>query len=460
MARQRGGNGRGMEENTMAILDTSGFNRDSRHRNDDRLAFLEAVRSASLVPEDAVAPTKTMFGAIFQILKDESTLELVVASYQLLNELDKRFPRVHHPMIEKSDSYSPAHCNTLVVDEEAWSPFNYGLDSEKVESSTDSGLSINPLEFHSLVQDLGEVFEEKPEASEIKTLRSMLLFQYLVNVLERDFLLRNSAYKENMNWNLVRESLLNMLLGSRKVVYKNFVKDCLSSMCSMYHEMNNTQSMTTTNSSAAVAMALPEAKHCACVSLKKLLFLIIELDSSRNKADSQGLTTRSDGVRTPVSEIILDEITYNSDTLSFLQIFDEPGQKLKLILQYFQKYIPKTSARNKKSNGLGNPATFESILKCFSNANSTRSIMKKISGEAAQFLLGHAFQAYLSMSVRRSEECSTDSKEDVDNSSLPEICQKIVTAFTWIKRENKVTGISHFGKEALFTAATILSSSS
>lgn len=30
-----------------------------------------------------------MFGAIFQILKDENTLELVVASYQLLNELDK-----------------------------------------------------------------------------------------------------------------------------------------------------------------------------------------------------------------------------------------------------------------------------------------------------------------------------------------------------------------------------------
>ncbi|KAF3642690.1 hypothetical protein FXO38_20969 [Capsicum annuum] len=57
-----GGGGRrnngGIEENTMAILDTSGFNRDSHHRHDDSLAFLEAVRSASLLPDNGVPPTK------------------------------------------------------------------------------------------------------------------------------------------------------------------------------------------------------------------------------------------------------------------------------------------------------------------------------------------------------------------------------------------------------------------
>lgn len=86
---------RGIEENTLAILDSSGFNtnnnKDTQHLNDDRkdilddffdfmnwvsvvliwgfvfsvfgvillgLAFLEAVRSASIVPENGTAPTK------------------------------------------------------------------------------------------------------------------------------------------------------------------------------------------------------------------------------------------------------------------------------------------------------------------------------------------------------------------------------------------------------------------
>nr|GLL45832.1 uncharacterized protein LOC109171257 isoform X1 [Ipomoea trifida] len=444
--------GRGIEENTMAILDTSGFNRDSHHRNDDRLAFLEAVRSASLVPDDGIAPTKTMLGAIFQILKDESTLELVVASYQLLKELDKRFPRVYLPEIEKSESSSPTE---LVVVEEAWSPFSFGLDSEKEESNKDSGRSIKPLGFHYLVQDLGEVVKEgKPKGTEIKTLRNMLLLQYLVNVLERDTLPRIHSYKENMNWNLIRESLLNMLLGSRKIIYKSLIKDCLSSMCYMYHEMSQTENLSmelSANCNTAVVMALPEVKSCACVSLKKLLLLIIELDSARNSADLQGLTNRADGVRTPVSEIILDEITYNSDILSsFFQIFDEPKQKLKLIVQYLQKYIPKSSVRTRRSNGSANDATFESILKCFSNANSTKSIIKKISGDVAQLLLGHAFQAYLSM-------CDTDSEEGVKRCYLPEVCQNIITAFTCIKREDKQTELSVFSKETLFTAATILS---
>nr|GMD83246.1 negative regulator of systemic acquired resistance SNI1 isoform X2 [Ipomoea batatas] len=282
-------------------------------------------------------------------------------------------------------------------------------------------------------------------------MRNMLLLQYLVNVLERDTLPRIHSYKENMNWNLIRESLLNMLLGSRKIIYKSLIKDCLSAMCYMYHEMSQTQNLSmelSANCNTAVVMALPEVKRCACVALKKLLLLcsltmaysanqIIELDSARNSADLQGLTSRADGVRTPVSEIILDEITYNSDILSsFFQIFDEPKQKLKLIVQYLQKYIPKSSVRTRRSNGSANNATFDSILKCFSNANSTKSIIKKISGDVAQLLLGHAFQvivlssAYLSM-------CDADFEEGVKRCSLPEVCQNIITAFTCIKREDK-----------------------
>ncbi|KAL6992447.1 isoform X1, partial [Sarracenia purpurea var. burkii] len=47
----------GIEVNTMAILDASGYIKGSQDLSDDRIAFLEAVRFASLVPDNGIAPT-------------------------------------------------------------------------------------------------------------------------------------------------------------------------------------------------------------------------------------------------------------------------------------------------------------------------------------------------------------------------------------------------------------------
>lgn len=46
-----------IEENTMAIIDAAGA-KDTQDTNDDRMAFLEAVRASSIVPESGTAPTK------------------------------------------------------------------------------------------------------------------------------------------------------------------------------------------------------------------------------------------------------------------------------------------------------------------------------------------------------------------------------------------------------------------
>jgi len=46
----------GIEENAMAILDSSGI-KDSRDLHDDRAAFLEAVRSACLAADNPSAPS-------------------------------------------------------------------------------------------------------------------------------------------------------------------------------------------------------------------------------------------------------------------------------------------------------------------------------------------------------------------------------------------------------------------
>ncbi|KAF5944348.1 hypothetical protein HYC85_018425 [Camellia sinensis] len=416
---------RGIEVNTMAILDASGFVKATQDLSDDRITFLEAVRSASLVPDNGIAPTYKMFEAIFQILKEENSLELIMSSYQLLNELDKRYPRVYTSKVELSKLPSPSNAPELVVVEEAWSPFMFASDSERDGANKNSGESFDSTSFHLLIQDLVKVVvQTKSEELETKSLRNMLLLQYLTSVLEGDFVPRYSICKDIMNWNLLRESLLNMLLGSRRISYKGLIKDCVSIMCEMSHvhtEIShdirlpeNSAVEQLEDCDAAVAISFPEVKKCTCIALQKLL----------------------------------------------LMVFNEPKWKLELIIQYFQKYIAKPSTRTRQSSDPIDDATYDGILKSFSNSNCAKNIIKKISAEVAQLLLAHAFQAYLSLSSQHSAESICQSKEDVRESSLVEICKNIISAFTNLRRIDENMEILPSGKEALFTAATILSTKS
>ncbi|PWA56635.1 negative regulator of systemic acquired resistance (SNI1) [Artemisia annua] len=467
--RRRGGDG-GMEENTMAILDTSCFSKSTQHVADDRLAFLEAVRSGFLVPENAAAPTNEMYKAIFQILKDENSLDLIMSSYQLLLELDKRFPRVYFSVAEKSESSSSLLHDELVVVEEAWSPYSLGTDvssSAKQQDHNKTSGSFDATAFHLLIEDLAKVPDDvTTEETGLKRLRNMLLFQYLVNVLEGDFIPRNKSFKENSKWTTLRDSLLSMILVSRKINFKGLIKECLSTLCELSqfsidssHDVRPPESGSTEVTErchAALAIALPEVVKRTCDSVQKLLSMIIELDSSKMAADMDGLTTRADGTRTPATEIILEELTYDKDILfPFFQALDKPKLKLDMIVQYFQKYIPKTSVRTRRSNGCEIDSTFGGMLKCFSDGNSTKSIIKKITNEAAQLLLAHAFQAYILLPSQQ----STESNKGIVDNSLPEICNNMVSAFACLKKTDSHTGILPFGKEALLTAAIMLSKS-
>lgn len=50
------------------------------------------------------------------------------------------------------------------------------------------------------------------------------------------------------------------------------------------------------------------------------------------------------------------------------------------------------SVRTRRTSEPIDDATFDGVLKCFSNINSVKSITKKISIEVAQLLLAHGFQ--------------------------------------------------------------------
>ncbi|KAK3207037.1 hypothetical protein Dsin_021083 [Dipteronia sinensis] len=454
----------GIEENILAILESTEA-KDTRDTNDDRIAFIEAVRAASFIPENGTAPTYKMHEAVFHILRVGKSLELIMSSYQLLIELNKHFPRVHVSKSSSTDSHE------LIIFNEDWSPFVLSSETVCSERQAAGGNSIGPLDYSGftlLIQELYEVVNGTNfQAIDTKYLRNMLLLQYLVNVLEGDLLPRKIVYEETSNWNLLRESLLNMLLGSRRINYKVLMKDCLSCFSGLYQVhagINNdhgcSENYVTKPSEdcyPALAFALLDAEKSTCVAIQKLLTMIMELDTSKKNADMLGHTTRADGVRTPLMEIIVDALNYERDIVSpFLQVFSEPKWKLEIIVQYFSKYI--TKVRTRRSNGPIDDATFDGILKYFSKSINLKNFLKKISTDIVQLLLAHAFQAHLSISSQYIEG-DVDSKENVGNSSLVQICKDIICTFKSLSAIDENIEILPMAKEALFAAATILAMS-
>ncbi|KAL1222919.1 Negative regulator of systemic acquired resistance SNI1 [Cardamine amara subsp. amara] len=408
----------GLEANTLAMLDSIGA-KDNRDANEDRLQYLEAVRAASLVPENGIPPTNKMYQAIFRILRFGRTLELITSSFQLLIQLHERFPWVYI-----SDS-----ADHLEIVDEAWSPFNFGSDVDFDEKET----SVRSLFFQQLIQNMNKGGNESDE-SDLKILGNMLLFKYLVHVLKLDFTPRNQVYEETMNWSLLKESSLNQLLASRRVNFKLLMKDCVSTMCAPFD-------------AGEKSISLVELHKGMLSAMNELLVMIMELDASKKKADLEGITNRGDGVRTPAMEIILDELTYDGYLLSnFLKVFDDPKWKLEVVLQYLTKYLPKPSVRTRRSNvpQAEDSNTLNGILKTISNGTNAKNITKKIGSYIVQLLIGHAFLARLTF-INPNE-----------GDSITEICNSIISAFTSLKRVDQKIDILPFGKEVLFTAEMVL----
>ncbi|KAK2642054.1 hypothetical protein Ddye_023817 [Dipteronia dyeriana] len=455
----------GIEENILAILESTEA-KDTRDTNDDRIAFIEAVRAASFIPENRTAPTYKMHEVVFHNLMVGKSLELIMSSYQLLIELNKHFPRMHVSKSSSTDSHE------LIIFNEDWLPFVPSSEIVCSERQAAGGNSIGPLDYSGFTLLIQELLDEAVngrnfQAIDTKYLRNMLLLQYLVNVLEGDFLPRKIVYEETSNWNLLRESLLNMLLGSRRINYKVLMKDCLSilsGLCQVLAGINkdhecseNSVTKPSEDCYPALAFALLDAEKSTGVAIQKLLTMILELDTSKKNADMLGHTTRADGVRTPLMEIIVDALNYERDIASpFLQVFSEPKWKLEIIVQYFSKYI--TKVRTRRSNGPIDDATFDGILKYFSNSINLKNFLKKISTEIVQLLLAHAFQAHLSISSQYIEG-DVDSKENVGNSSLVQICKDIICTFKSLSAIEENIEILPIAKEALFAAATILAMS-
>ncbi|OWM91159.1 hypothetical protein CDL15_Pgr000102 [Punica granatum] len=442
--RRGGAVGVGIEENILAIFDDS---HDSQYSHDDSAFTISLFLCACffLLARKNQYFARKMFETIFQIFRTEKSLELIMASFQLLNELEQSFPRVYSDAGAASKASSTSQPE-LVVDEEAWSPFTLTADSERATSKGSSAKTIGPSAFHRIIQDLAaELNDTSVQPSDIRSLRNMLLFQYLVTVLEGEFLARMSIYKETMQWTIIRESTLNILLGSRRINYKGLLKDCLSVICGLHKILAGcgdglkfseaSTEKSSKDSRTSLAIALPEVEEGTCTVMQKLMIMIMELDILKKQADIKCFTTRADGVRTPLLETILDEVTYDAGNLStVLQVFNHPKWKLELVLQYFSKYIVKPTVRTRRRlSDSAEDATFHGTLRSLGNMNSVRSVVKKISAEAVQLLLAHGFQAHLALSSKHYQyDDISDSK--AKDSSLREISEEMISAFNNLRK--------------------------
>lgn len=444
----------------MAILDSN--------RLDDKLTFMEAIRSACLNSDLPTPPSRKLRDAIFRILTGSNSLELAMASYQLLIDLDKHYPRIYFRSPDnaktKPKSFS-ALDSELVVVKEGWSPFCVG--SESCHSVAEG--KVDTSRFCTLIEEISQAVRSRSSQLLLKPAENMLLFQYLVRVLETDFLPRHTLYKGTLEWVLLRESLLSMLLVSRRVNFKSMVRDCICIISERCHHHKETSikdqkdAMALSGSTEIaqdcdipLAFAAIELEKQACYAVQRFFVLVMELDLIRKEADQHALTSRVDGVRTPVLEIILDELTYAKDCISpLLEVFSDPRWKLEIILQYFSKYCPKSSIRTRRSADTPKDTTFEDILGYFSSAVRTNAIIRKVASKEALLLLAHLFQAYLSL--HRDQKYASTIAEKVGSGTLSQICDGLISAFQNIGKVDQNLELMAFEKEALFTAVTIAS---
>ncbi|XP_027347429.1 negative regulator of systemic acquired resistance SNI1 [Abrus precatorius] len=458
----------GIEDNMLAMFDASEAKDAHQDALDDRIAFLDAVRASSIVPEHGKPPTSKIFGAVFHMLRTGKSLELIMGSYKLLVDLDKHFPRVYLSDVDdcQSTSNSPSK---LVVVKEAWSPIISCMDNATAAVSEVGGKQssgpLDPSSFQLLIEELTEILADiNVQAASVRPFQNMLLFQYIITVFEGDFLPRN----DTLNWSMQRESLLNLLLVSRKINYKSLMKNCmtiicqlsqhLQNECSKYLEQESSESQLSKNCYTALSLGLLVVLKNTRVSMEKLLVMIMDLDMARKKADIEGHTTRADGARTPLMDIILDELAYSKDAVPvFLKNFREPNWKLEIVVQYLWKYITKPSVCTRKSNDHAEDPTFDGALKCFSNKTGAKSLIKKLGADVVQFLLAHGFQAQLSMLSDGDADDNIAPDKEGRASALVDLCRTFISAFDSLRSTYEHMEIVSIGKEALFAAAAIIS---
>lgn len=440
--------------------------------------FLVDVRTSALGSVSPLPPSWGTYCKVFSILRYALPIQLCLDSLNLLIELDKRYPRAH---LNNSDSIATDSSGgeELMVKKKMWFPFI--VESENFHDEANTPLHrkilIDFAYFSILIED---IVRGAPSSSKI--VEKMLLFQYLVRVLEDDYLFRQTSYNRTLNWEFLRESVVSMLLASRKMNYRNLVHNCmLIASKGVFHEANiSLEDLKGTEISyfdlsqscnVGPFYAFPEFRKNTCVAAQKFLIMIMELDLILKETEKSGFTSRA-----PILETIIGELIYNKNQiLPFLEVFGEPKWKLEMILLYLGKYCKKDvhkikeeypddwlmaefltlpTTDTKKTNDSPCDGTLQSIMNFFSNRAISCGILREITFEVALFLVAQAFKCYLSLQA--DPKNAVFLTRMIGESTLLEVCSGLISTFQCIcELDGKKYVFTTLELEALLLAKSI-----
>ena len=126
-------------------------------------------------------------------------------SYELLIDLEKRFPPVTvAKMVGSSSDVTEVQ---LVINSEDIAAEVCHDDSKSLGVGPDS--------------------DGRGKRLSHDIMAKIMMFQYLVTLLETDFICRCQVFKRNREWALIRDSFLNQLLGSQRANLKKIVMSSL-----------------------------------------------------------------------------------------------------------------------------------------------------------------------------------------------------------------------------------------
>ncbi|KAJ7549827.1 hypothetical protein O6H91_07G071100 [Diphasiastrum complanatum] len=400
-----------VEENLLAILDISGV-KDAEDIEDDKINFIEALHTVSIASIVPNVPTMKLFKAIIQGLQGSQTMELTMASYQLLSDLNKVFP---HVSINAAASDEGVR---LIINHKVWTPCAPDMGDidgkrDHVQSSQDADLvSIDILNLPSLLQSILAYFGEKKVnpclQQSNKNLGRSLIFRYLITLLWTDFDCRMKVFEACRDETLLQNSLLSYhLKGQDKKTYTDFVRNLLHIIATTAKSSEDQMSTLDQNAEESDThgknidlKAATLMKEFVCDNhlhfcAKTFIFMVISLARLRN-ADQKTSGVEHYDERLECIGIIVDILDYNKSMLEpFLEAIETPMLKMYFILHYFVKMAPKPIVKDMQVNLA--TSSIQEMFNCFVDSKDVRSICRCIDIDVLQTLLSHGFQTALLM---------------------------------------------------------------
>ncbi|KAG0629426.1 hypothetical protein M758_1G102800 [Ceratodon purpureus] len=457
--------GTSLTTNVLALIDTAGVKKTS-YVDTDQLIFLDTIRVLSVVPDVAVLPPKELYERIFSGIQETKSLQVTVASFKLLHDLDLR-----HPQVSLKNNGTGEKTVYEFVDnkEQVWSPFESTQKSEESAKVTKDlylllGNIADDLEGKETLKKRGAsdfaVRNDDPQ----NRLVQFLVLRWLVSLLCSDFQVRQQAFQDNPEkLDLLQESLIirfmmkqdnstikklleNLLRiiakpgelddlkggGNSKELKAELVKNEPESCDS---EITATASgATSVGSSPAFFVTETDFAHLAAT----LLSMILELEDIKALSDNKFGVSRNAISIGSLVETLMGVLQYGKASLCpLLLALKNPQLKFKLILQCFVTHAP---GRTKEE--LREISTAKNLFDCVSNV---KALHKSFYPHELQVLLASAFQAFL--------ETHTG-----DDASLREVCQSFQAAFKHLDDKMEYKEMHHTARCALATAHALINS--